>query len=132
MMKVGTKAEQREGLEYEFDLVASMDLSNELTVVKSRCPALSGEIVARPGQAFAETFKAWLDDGEQAGPSVPEVLLADIYAATERTQLAGIWKDIAAAVKSGRLTDMQTEDLAAAWKQRAAEFAPYEITGDAA
>jgi energy-coupling factor transporter ATP-binding protein EcfA2 len=132
MMKVGTKAEQREGLEYEFDLVASMDLSNELTVVKSRCPALSGEIVARPGQAFAETFKAWLDDGEQAGPSVPEVLLADIYAATERTQLAGIWKDIAAAVKSGRLTEMQAEGLAAAWKQRAAEFAPDETTGDAA
>ena len=56
MMKVGTKAEQREGLEYEFDLVASMDLNNELTVGKSRCPALSGEIVDRPGVAYDAAF----------------------------------------------------------------------------
>jgi hypothetical protein len=124
MMKVGTKAEQREGLEYEFDLVASMDLSNDLTVVKSRCPALSGEIVARPGRDFAETFKAWLDDGEQAGPSTHELLLASIYEATDRTSMGAIWKQIAGAVKSGQLTELQGEGLAAAWKQRAAEFTP--------
>jgi energy-coupling factor transporter ATP-binding protein EcfA2 len=132
MMKVGTKAEQREGLEYEFDLVASMDLSNELTVVKSRCPALSGEIVSRPGKDFAETFKAWLDDGEQAGPSVHELLLAQIYDATDRTALGGIWKQIATAVKSGRLAELQGEGLAEAWKLRAAEFAPDQSSEETA
>jgi hypothetical protein len=124
MMKVGTKAEQREGLEYEFDLVASMDLSNELTVVKSRCPALAGEIVTRPGRAFAETFKSWLDDGEPAGPSLAEQLLGQMYDATDRTAMAGIWKQIAGAVKSGQLTEMQGEGLAHTWKQRVSEFAP--------
>lgn len=132
MTKVGTKAEQREGLEYEFDLVGSMDLSNELTVVKSRCPALSGEIVSRPGRAFAETFKAWLDDGEQAGPSIHELLLGEIYAATDRTQLAGIWKQIGSAVKAGQLTEVQGSGLATAWKQRADEFAPEQTTEEPA
>jgi len=119
-MKVGTKAEQREGLEYEFDLVASMDLSNELTVVKSRCPALSGQIVDRPGRAFAETFKAWLDEGEQAGPSTRDALLEQIREAADKDTLGEAWKAIGAAAHAQQITDAQAEDLAAAWKARKA------------
>jgi hypothetical protein len=118
MMKVGTKAEQREGLEYEFDLVASMDLSNELTVVKSRCPALSGGIVSRPGRDFAETFKAWLDDGEQAGPSTRDELLELIRAAADQDALSALWKAIGSAMKAGQITGQQADDLGAAWKAR--------------
>jgi hypothetical protein len=121
MMKVGTKAEQREGLEYEFDLVASMDLNNELTVVKSRCPALSGEIVAAPGRVFAETFKAWLDDGEQQGPSVEDQLLSQINAARDKDELAAAWKATAAAHHAGQLTETQAGWLTAAWQARKAQ-----------
>lgn len=124
MMKVGTKAEQREGLEYEFDLVASMDLANELAVVKSRCPALSGEIVARPGIAFAETFKKWLDDGEAAGPSTYDGLNDRVIDATDKATLTEVWKAIATAAKSGQVTEMQGEALAMAWKERRDEIAP--------
>jgi hypothetical protein len=131
MMKVGTKAEQREGLEYEFDLVASMDLANELTVVKSRCPALSGEIVAKPGTAFAETFKAWLDDGVRAGPSVYDALVNQILDAGDKPQLTAAWKAIATAVKAGQLTEMQTQAIEVTWKERVTEVAP-EPTEDRA
>jgi hypothetical protein len=131
MMKVGTKAEQREGLEYEFDLVASMDLANELTVVKSRCPALSGEIVAKPGTAFAETFKAWLDDGVRAGPSIYDALVNQILDAGDKPQLTAAWKAIATAVKAGQLTEMQTQAIEVAWKERVTEVAP-EPTEDRA
>jgi hypothetical protein len=131
MMKVGTKAEQREGLEYEFDLVASMDLANELTVVKSRCPALSGEIVAKPGTAFAETFKAWLDDGVRAGPSIYDALVNRILDAGDKPQLTAAWKEIATAVRAGQLTDMQTQAIEVAWKERVTEVAP-EPTEDRA
>jgi hypothetical protein len=124
MMKVGTKAEQREGLEYEFDLVASMDLPNELTVVKSRCPALSGEIVARPGRDFAETFKSWLDDGEQAGPSIYDGLVDQILDATDKPTLSAVWKSIATAVKAGQLTEIQAQALSVTWKERVTEVAP--------
>jgi hypothetical protein len=131
MMKVGTKAEQREGLEYEFDLVASMDLANELTVVKSRCPALSGEIVAKPGTAFAETFKAWLDDGVRAGPSIYDALVNQILDAGDKSQLTAAWKEIATAVRAGQLTEMQTRAIEVTWKERLTEVAP-EPTEDRA
>ncbi|MCY1141351.1 ATP-binding protein [Actinoplanes sp. Pm04-4] len=121
MMKVGTKAEQREGLEYEFDLVASMDLSNELTVVKSRCPSLSGEIVTRPGRAFAETFKTWLDDGEQAGPSMRDQLLEQIRAAGDKDQLVAAWTAIGAALKAQQITQTDVDSLIVpAWQARKA------------
>jgi hypothetical protein len=126
MMKVGTKAEQREGLEYEFDLVASMDLNNELTVVKSRCPALSGEIVDRPGVAFAETFKKWLDDGDAAGPSVYDQLNDQILDAGDKPALTAAWHAIATASKTGQVTELQAEALAMAWKERRDEVAPTE------
>lgn len=126
MMKVGTKAEQREGLEYEFDLVASMDLSNELTVVKSRCPALSGEIVTRPGRGFAETFKAWLDDGVDGGPTVYELLLKQVANADDKAQLTDAWKAVATAGRAGQLTDQQGEALRVVWQDRLTEIAPEE------
>lgn len=66
MVKVGTKPEQREGLEYEFDIVGSLDLENELTVTKTRCPQLSGAVVSKPGRELGEVIKAWLDEGESA------------------------------------------------------------------
>lgn len=116
MVKVGTKAEQREGLEYEFDLVASMDLANELTVVKSRCPQLAGEIVARPGRAFAETFKAWLDDGVQDGPTARDRLLQQIRDARTDDEFTAAWKAIGVELKAGAITRTQADDLAAAYK----------------
>lgn len=126
MQKVGTKAEQREGLEYEFDLVASMDLNNELTVVKSRCPALSGEIVDRPGVAFAETFKKWLDDGDAEGSSVYDQLNDQILDAGDKAALTAAWHAIATASKTGQVTEVQAEALAMAWKERRDEVAPSE------
>jgi len=61
--KIGLKPEQRDGIEYEFDIVGDMDLENTLTVSKSRCSALSGEVIRRPGPPLAETILAWLSDG---------------------------------------------------------------------
>lgn len=67
--KVGMKPEQREGIEYEFDLVGDMDLDNVLTVSKTRIPALARAVVPEPGPELAETISAWLSDGETvAGP----------------------------------------------------------------
>lgn len=62
--KIGLKPEQRDGIEYEFDIVGDMDLENTLTVSKSRCPALSGEVIRRPGADLAQQILAWLTDGE--------------------------------------------------------------------
>jgi AAA domain len=65
--KVGLAPVQRDGLEYEFDIVGDMDLDNRLVISKTRCPALYGVIVVRPDAKLAEVISRWLSDG------VPEV-----------------------------------------------------------
>lgn len=77
--KIGLKPEQREGLEYEFDVVGDLGLDNTLVVSKSRIPSLSGAVVARPGREFAESIRDWLADGvEVPGPlTYRDQVLAD-------------------------------------------------------
>ena len=69
--KVGLQPVQRDGLEYEFDVVADMDTDNNFVVGKTRCPALAGAVVARPGKEVADILMAWLTDGApaQAAPA---------------------------------------------------------------
>lgn len=62
--KLGFQPVQRDGLEYEFDVVADMTIDNELIVSKSRCPALTGAIVPKPGAEVADALRAWLESGE--------------------------------------------------------------------
>ena len=69
--KVGLKPEQREGVEYEFDVVGDMDLDNTLTVVKSRIHTLAKAVIPMPGEEFAATIQEWLSDGAKV-PTVSE------------------------------------------------------------
>lgn len=68
--KVGMAPVMRQGVEYEFDLVADIDLDHRITVSKSRCPLLADQMV-QPNRAkeMAETFIGWLNSGaEQVTP----------------------------------------------------------------
>lgn len=60
--KVGMAPVQRDGMEYEFDVVGDMQ-DGTLVVTKSRCPALSGKSFFHPGEALADVLNAWLGDG---------------------------------------------------------------------
>jgi len=71
--KIGLKAEQRDGLEYEFTLVAALDLDNTLVVSKSRCPVLSGAVINRPTEEFGRTLLNWLDAGETVRESAAQL-----------------------------------------------------------
>ncbi|WP_063837074.1 ATP-binding protein [Phaeacidiphilus oryzae] len=64
--KVGTKAEQREGIGYEFDIIGDLDQENTLVISKSRCPALQGQVINRPGPDVAVSILEWLNDGDAA------------------------------------------------------------------
>jgi hypothetical protein len=67
--KVGLKPEQRDGTEYEFDVIGDMDLDNVLSVSKTRIPMLHGAVIAQPGTELADTIADWLADGEDVpGP----------------------------------------------------------------
>lgn len=74
--KVGTAPRQRDGIEYEFDVYGEMDLQNTLSVRKSRCRALSGAVISRPGPALAETLRGWLA-GAPAEASKPIAVTRD-------------------------------------------------------
>lgn len=63
--KVGMKPEQREGIEYEFDVVGELDFDNTLTVSKSRIHTLAKAVVPMPGSEFAEKIADWLSEGVQ-------------------------------------------------------------------
>lgn len=64
--KIGLAPKFKEGLEYEFDVVCTMDDDNVLRVTKSRAPGLNGQIISKPGKPFADALRAWLDDGAEA------------------------------------------------------------------
>jgi hypothetical protein len=62
--KIGTKPEQREGIEYEFTIVADMDLEHTLVVSKSRAKPLADAVIRNPDEKFGETILNWLGDGK--------------------------------------------------------------------
>lgn len=66
--KVGIGAVQRDGLEYEFDIVGEMDTEHNLIITKSRCELLDNAVIAKPGAEFAGTVMTWLKDGAPVTP----------------------------------------------------------------
>lgn len=66
--KLGLQPIQREGVEYEFDVVGDLNLENVLTVSKTRCPALKDASVELPGKQIADALRGWLDSGAPALP----------------------------------------------------------------
>jgi len=70
--KVGMAPVQRDGLEYEFDVVADLDLEHNFVPSKSRCSAIVDRVWRRAGEEVAAELLRWLDDGgEPAGDASP-------------------------------------------------------------
>lgn len=75
--RVGTAPIQRPGMEYEFDLYGSIDQSHVLTVTKSRCSAVDGAIVFKPGPSFIEPVIAWLETGVAVATMPTRIMVDD-------------------------------------------------------
>lgn len=69
-VKVGLAPVQREGLEYEFDLVGYLDEENTFLTDKTRCPVYAAAAITKPGAAAFAPFVEWLK-GEQRQPRPP-------------------------------------------------------------
>jgi hypothetical protein len=61
--KVGLAPVQRQGLEYEFDLVAYMDDENTFITDKTRCSEYAAKAFIRPGEKEFLAFRDWLAGG---------------------------------------------------------------------
>jgi AAA domain-containing protein len=92
--KIGTKPEQRDGIEYEFDIVGDLDLENELIIAKTRCRALAGAVIRKPDQEFGRTIAKWLDDGVDSGPTVAEIRAQALAAGRSRDELLALLRRV--------------------------------------
>ena len=92
--KVGMAPIQRDGFEYEFDVAVDMDIDNTMIVQKSRCPALSGAVIAKPDSKVADILKAWLHSDIPAivKPETPYVTLEEVRAAFLKLYKAERWE----------------------------------------
>jgi hypothetical protein len=114
--KVGLAPVQRDGIEHEFDVYARMDLDHSLTVLKSRCPELSGAVFDSPnGEEIVAILRRWLTGPkpQQAQPYLEDAankeklknaLIALQVPVRDRNALLGWWAtktydEIAADVK---------------------------------
>jgi hypothetical protein len=79
--KVGLAPVQRDGIEYEFDIVADMDFENNFIVTKSRMAALTDRVVKKPKSDVATEIRTWLESGTEA------VAMTDAYKALENFRL---------------------------------------------
>lgn len=89
--KVGMAPVQRDGLEYEFDLVGDMDTEHTLIVTKSRCRQLADKVFRKPDQQPAEVLRDWLTSGAPApqknksddGPDIERATAAQVKELTD-------------------------------------------------
>lgn len=70
--KVGTAPIQRDGIEYEFDVVGEMTAEHDLIITKTRVPLLNDEAIPTPGEGLGVTLLKWLSDGVEAPPAPPK------------------------------------------------------------
>lgn len=77
--KIGLAPVQRDGMEYEFDLVGELNSDNDLQVTKTRAGQFvpNGSIWPKPGEQFAGAILAWLEGAS------PTDVAAQIAAARE-------------------------------------------------
>lgn len=99
--KVGMAPVQRDGFEYEFDVMLDMDIENVGRVMKTRCPALTGAAFSKPGDDLAGILREWLTGAAPAQAPRPVVFqpaASPVKRATDDKPVAAIDEDIAAAV----------------------------------
>jgi DNA polymerase III delta prime subunit len=115
--KVGMAPVQREGLEYEFDLVADFDSENTMVVTKSRCSKLSGGVYRKPSSDVAAIFKQWLTDGTPPPPPASEQDVILFRELREQVEMPVGW-DAMILKKAGvdRWEDMPADKLAGCLK----------------
>lgn len=61
--KVGMQPVQRDGMEYEFDVICDIDQQHTLTVAKTRIDELDHLVIEKANGEFGAKIKRWLDGG---------------------------------------------------------------------
>lgn len=104
--KVGMASVQREGMDYEYDVMLEMSVDHVGVITKTRCAALDGRVFTKPGEELADILKSWLSSGAPATAKTPKPTTTEQPQETERPQevvyisgadlreLAGLWAEL--------------------------------------
>jgi AAA domain len=92
--KVGLKPDQRDGIEYEFDIVGELDQENTLVISKSRAKPLSGMVIHKPDSRFAEAVLEWLNAGRPT-PTVADYVAAATAPEASYDKLRTLYEEVA-------------------------------------
>lgn len=70
--KIGTKPENRDGVEYEFDVVVEIDQDHNAWATKTRCPEIDGKTWKNPSASdLGAALFGWLEDGVAPAQPAP-------------------------------------------------------------
>jgi hypothetical protein len=108
--KVGLAPVQREGLDYEFDIVFDLDLNHNALSTKDRSSLFDGKLVSRPDENVGKQILEWLQRGQQptqtpAPERVP--LFSDSGALTGEKETAAMLEAIEKATTIERLNSIE-------------------------
>jgi hypothetical protein len=84
--KIGMAPIQRDGIEYEFDVVMDMDQDNTAIVTKTRCHTLFGAVLPKPGKDVSDKLCAWLHGTPNPQERPPEASAQEPKAETLQAQ----------------------------------------------
>ena len=138
--KVGLAPVQREGMDYEFDIVFDLDLGHNAQSSKDRSSLFDGRLVSKPDEKIGKQILEWLDRGQQpvlatnnAAPAQAHIfnesgfltgekettaMLDAIQKATTFERLDSIEQSRLKGLSSKKLTEDQAKRLADAISQK--------------
>lgn len=113
--KIGMAPVQRDGMEYEFDVVGDMDLDNTMVIGKTRCHRLAREVFKLPGEEVARILADWLGDESipEKGPTKAEELVKEKMSWATDAEISALFDklDATPAKREATLEKYETKEL---------------------
>lgn len=78
--KLGMAPIQRDGVEYEFDIVGEIDAQHRLIFTKSRIKSFADRLIENPGADIGKEILAWLSSGKNTEPRITEQQRKKLFA----------------------------------------------------
>lgn len=111
-VKVGLAPIFRQGGEYEFDVIANVDLNHNLSVEKTRINFLDGKVIHRPDHKLGLTIRDWLSSGAtptakpKAEPTIDNILSAFARVGASQAMIEDMLGH-----RMAEITESETEEL---------------------
>lgn len=121
-VRVGLSPEQRQGIEYEFDMLIEISVDHYARILKDRSGKFQDKIIDRPGEELGRDLAEWLEQGETE-ESILAKVIAEIKDAPTTELLRKIkdeyrmrggwwWTDEVKRIITNRVAELQEPEVA--------------------